>query len=88
MRRHRNGTLLDSFRYAFAGLVYVLRAERNARVHLAATVNDLLRSSRAISDAVDAGRLAIIGLQYRLTEGRAVPYTVVGPVDVETAPLD
>ncbi|HHX45260.1 MAG TPA: diacylglycerol kinase family protein [Chloroflexi bacterium] len=38
MRRHRHGTLLDSFRYAFAGLVYVLRAERNARVHLAATI--------------------------------------------------
>ncbi|GAA1598812.1 carbonic anhydrase [Leucobacter chromiireducens] len=58
------------------------------RVHLAATVNELLRTSRAISDAVDAGRLAVVGCQYRLTEGRAVPYTVVGPVELELAPLD
>ncbi|WP_125098969.1 carbonic anhydrase [Leucobacter chromiireducens] len=58
------------------------------RAHLAATVNELLRTSRAISDAVDAGRLAIVGCQYRLTEGRAVPYTVVGPVELELAPLD
>uniref|UniRef100_UPI003A873204 carbonic anhydrase n=1 Tax=Leucobacter sp. BZR 635 TaxID=3378705 RepID=UPI003A873204 len=57
------------------------------RLHLGATVNELLRTSRAISDAVDAGRLAVVGCQYRLTEGRAVPYTVVGPVDLELAPL-
>jgi len=38
MRRHRHGSLLDSFRYAFEGLGYVLRAERNARVHLAISV--------------------------------------------------
>ena len=28
------GNLLDSFRHAFDGLAYVLRAERNVRVHL------------------------------------------------------
>lgn len=58
------------------------------RIHLSATVNELLRTSRAISDAVDAGTLAVVGCQYRLTEGRAVPYTVVGPVELELAPLD
>ncbi|EYT56538.1 carbonic anhydrase [Leucobacter sp. UCD-THU] len=66
------------------------RIDANAvgRLHLAATVNELLRTSRTISDAVDAGRLAIVGCQYRLTEGRAVPYTVVGPVELELAPID
>lgn len=66
------------------------RLDANAvgRLHLAATVNELLRTSRTISDAVDAGRLAIVGCQYRLTEGRAVPYTVVGPVELELAPID
>ena len=66
------------------------RIDANAvgRVHLGATVNELLRTSRAISDAVDAGRLAIVGCQYRLTEGRAVPYSVVGPVELELAPLN
>jgi len=34
MRWHRHGTLLDSFRHAFHGLAYVVRFERNARIHL------------------------------------------------------
>lgn len=38
MRQHRHGSLLDSFRYAFEGLAYVVRAERNARVHLAVSL--------------------------------------------------
>lgn len=58
------------------------------RLHLAATVNQLLRDSRAISDAVDRGDLAVVGCQYRLTEGRAVPYTAVGPLQIDLAPLD
>jgi len=44
MRRHRHGTLVDSFRHAFEGLVYVLRAERNARVHLAVSLVVVLLS--------------------------------------------
>ncbi|RGE17664.1 carbonic anhydrase [Leucobacter sp. wl10] len=65
------------------------RIDANAvgRIHLTATVSALLRTSRAISDAVDAGTLAIVGCQYRLTEGRAVPYSVVGPVELDLAPL-
>ncbi|MBC9928167.1 MULTISPECIES: carbonic anhydrase [unclassified Leucobacter] len=53
------------------------------RMHLAATVNELLRNSRVISDAVDRGELAIVGCQYRLVEGRAVPYTAVGTLDID-----
>lgn len=71
---------------------YVTATEIDAnavgRLHLNATVHELLRTSRAISDAVDAGQLAVVGLQYRLTEGRAVPYTVVGPLELELAPLN
>ena len=55
------------------------------RIHLAETVNQLLRSSRTISDAVDRGDLAIVGCQYRLTEGRAVPYTAVGRLQLDLA---
>lgn len=58
------------------------------RIHLAATVNELLRSSRTISDAVDRGTLGIVGCQYRLTEGRAVPYTAVGPLEIELTAAD
>lgn len=57
------------------------------RLHLSATVNELLRTSRTISDAVDRGELGIVGCQYRLTEGRAVPYTAVGPLKIELAAL-
>lgn len=45
MRRHRHGSLLDSFRYAFRGLVYVVRAERNARVHLIVSLVVVLLSA-------------------------------------------
>ncbi|MGW9021404.1 carbonic anhydrase [Leucobacter chromiiresistens] len=55
------------------------------RVHLAATVNQLLRSSRIISDAVAAGRLGIVGCQYRLSEGRAVAVSAVGHLDIAAA---
>lgn len=58
------------------------------RIHLAATVNELLRDSRVISDAVDRGELGVVGCQYRLAEGRAVPYTAVGPLTINLAPLD
>lgn len=57
------------------------------RIHLAATVTELLRNSRAISDAVDRGELGIVGCQYRLAEGRAVPYTAVGPLDIKLSSL-
>lgn len=57
------------------------------RIHLGTTVNELLRASRAISDAVDRGDLAVVGCQYKLTEGRAVPYTSVGPLTLELAPM-
>jgi carbonic anhydrase len=70
--------------YAEAGAI---DANAVGRLHLEATVNELLRNSRAISDAVDRGELGIVGCQYRLAEGRAVPYTAVGPLDVELAPL-
>jgi len=68
---------------------YVDKAEIDAdavgRLHLNATVSALLRDSRIISDAVAAGRLGIVGCQYRLTEGMAVPYTAVGRLDVALA---
>ena len=62
-----------------------LDANEVGRIHLANTVNSLLRSSRVISDAVDAGRLGVVGCQYRLAEGRAVPISAVGPLRIDLA---
>jgi len=50
------------------------------REHLRDTIAELLASSELISDAIAAGTLAIVGANYRLREGRAVPDVVVGTV--------
>ncbi|MDY0911077.1 carbonic anhydrase [Microbacterium sp. CFBP9034] len=55
-------------------------AEHVGREHLRDTVGELLHSSELISDAVAAGRLAIVGANYRLSEGAAVPDVLVGDV--------
>jgi len=55
------------------------------RIHLQTTVNQLLSASQTIRDAVDRGDVAIVGCQYSLVEGRAIPYISVGKVDIEVA---
>jgi carbonic anhydrase len=51
--------------------------------HLRNTVADLLHSSELISKAVEEGRLGIVGANYRLAEGTAVPVITVG-IDPES----
>ncbi|MFM9877381.1 MAG: carbonic anhydrase [Rhodoglobus sp.] len=51
-----------------------------AREHLRDTIAELLESSELISDAVAAGTLAVVGANYRLLEGRAVPDVILGAV--------
>ena len=50
------------------------------REHLRDTVAELLDTSELISDAIAAGTLAIVGANYRLLEGTAVPDIIVGAV--------
>jgi carbonic anhydrase len=50
------------------------------REHLRDTIAELLESSELISDAVAAGTLAVVGANYRLLEGRAVPDVIIGAV--------
>ncbi|MEJ6489071.1 carbonic anhydrase [Leucobacter sp. USCH14] len=76
LREHRDTPYVDASS---------IDADAVGRVHLAATVNQLLRSSRIISDAVAAGRLGIVGCQYRLSEGRAVAVSAVGHLDIAGA---
>jgi carbonic anhydrase len=56
-------------------------AEEVGREHLRDTVGELLHSSELISAAVAEGRLAIVGANYRLGEGTAVPDVLVGIAD-------
>lgn len=51
------------------------------REHLRHTVTDLLRASELISEAVADGRVAVVGANYRLDDGEAVPVVTVGDVD-------
>ncbi|MGE3193225.1 MAG: carbonic anhydrase [Microbacteriaceae bacterium] len=50
------------------------------REHLRDTVAELLERSELVSDAVAAGTLAVVGANYRLSEGRVVPDVIVGQV--------
>ncbi|RFA20086.1 carbonic anhydrase [Subtercola boreus] len=51
------------------------------RYHLQDTVAGILESSEMISDAIAEGRLAIVGANYRLAEGRAEPDMVIGTIE-------
>jgi carbonic anhydrase len=53
-------------------------AEHVGREHLRDTVAELLHSSDLIGQAVSEGRLGIVGANYRLAEGTAVPDIIVG----------
>ncbi|MET0933874.1 MAG: carbonic anhydrase [Mycetocola sp.] len=55
------------------------------REHLRDTVAELLERSEMISDAVAAGILGIVGANYKLLEGTAVPDIVIG--NLETTPI-
>jgi carbonic anhydrase len=61
-------------------------AELVGREHLRNTVHDLLQSSEIISAAVAEGRLGIVGANYRLAEGEAVPVVTVGIETEGTVP--
>ncbi|PRB04689.1 carbonic anhydrase [Microbacterium sp. MYb64] len=56
-------------------------AELVGQEHLRNTVRDLLQSSELISQAVADGKLGIVGANYRLNEGTAVPVVTVGLSD-------
>jgi len=53
-------------------------AELVGQEHLRNTVHDLLQSSELIAQAVADGKLGIVGANYRLNEGTAVPVVTVG----------
>ncbi|MDL9980780.1 carbonic anhydrase [Microbacterium candidum] len=62
-------------------------AELVGMEHLRNTVADILHSSELISAAVAEGRLGIVGANYRLAEGTAVPIVTVGLGDADTRHL-
>jgi carbonic anhydrase len=55
-----------------------VHAPEVGRKHLENTVGALLEGSEILSAAVADGSLGIVGANYRLSEGRVEPHTVVG----------
>ncbi|GGD42009.1 carbonic anhydrase [Microbacterium faecale] len=58
---------------------------RVGQLHLRDTITAILHSSELISDAVASGRLGIVGANYRLAEGAAVPDVTLGVADDSAA---
>ncbi|MBB5633779.1 carbonic anhydrase [Cryobacterium mesophilum] len=50
------------------------------REHLRATIATMVAGSELMSDAIAAGTLAIVGANYRLLEGMAIPDVVIGDI--------
>lgn len=55
-------------------------------VHLERTVSALVARSELITDAIAAGTLAVVGANYKLLEGTAIPDVVIGDVGDPRAP--
>jgi carbonic anhydrase len=53
-------------------------AHEVGREHLRDTIAELIEASELISDSIAAGTLAVVGANYRLLEGRAVPDIRIG----------
>ena len=60
-------------------------AELVGRLHVRDTIDWILQSSELISRAVAEGRLGIVGANYRLAEGTAVPHVTMGVTTDATA---
>lgn len=56
-------------------------AELVGRLHVGDTIDWIMQSSTLIATAVDEGRLGIVGANYRLAEGTAVPHVILGAVN-------
>lgn len=69
---------VDRVRAAHPGSTEPLDATEVGREHLRGTVAQLLDRSELISESVAHGTLGIVGANYRLLEGTAVPDIVVG----------
>jgi carbonic anhydrase len=50
-------------------------------LHIQRTIEDITTKSKVIADAVAAGKLAVVGANYRLVAGEVQPITVIGSVD-------
>ena len=82
----RAPTLLDSFNYAFEGIVHVLRTQRNLRIHFLIAIVVI-----AAAAALGVGRLELIALLLAIAfvlVAEMVNSAIEGAIDVSTTSFD
>jgi diacylglycerol kinase (ATP) len=82
----RAPTLLDSFNYAFEGIIHVLRTQRNLRIHFAVAIAVI-----AVAAALGVDRLSMIALLIVIAfvlVAEMVNSAIEGAIDVSTTSFD
>jgi diacylglycerol kinase (ATP) len=82
----RSVSLIESFNYAFEGIIHVLRTQRNMRIHFAAAVAVLIAAL-----AVDVSRLELIALLLAIAFvliAEMINTAIEGAIDVATTSFD
>ena len=82
----RAPTLLDSFNYAFEGIIHVLRTQRNLRIHFAIAIGVI-----AAAAALGVGRIELIALLLAIAfvlVAEMVNSAIEGAIDVSTTSFD
>jgi diacylglycerol kinase (ATP) len=86
MSTRRAPTILDSFNYAFEGIIHVLRTQRNLRIHFAVAVAVL-----AVALALDISKIELIALLLSITFvliAEMLNSAIVGAIDATTTSFD
>jgi diacylglycerol kinase (ATP) len=82
----RAPTLLDSFNYAFEGIIHVLRTQRNLRIHFAIAIAVIVAAA-----ALGVGRLELMSLLLAIAfvlVAEMVNSAIEGAIDVSTTSFD
>src|SRR5215211_2565066 len=84
--RTPSSSLLESFNFAFEGIIHVLRTQRNMRIHFAAAVAVLVGAL-----AIDVSRLELIALLLAIAFvliAEMINTAIEGAIDVATTSFD
>ena len=82
----RAPTILDSFNYAFEGIIHVLRTQRNLRIHFAIAIAVI-----AAAAALGVGRIELMALLLAIAfvlVAEMVNSAIEGAIDVSTTSFD
>jgi diacylglycerol kinase (ATP) len=86
MTSRRAPTILDSFNYAFEGIIHVLRTQRNLRIHFAVAVAVLI-----VALALDVSKIELIALLLSITFvliAEMLNSAIEGAIDATTTSFD